>query len=207
MQKTASRQRSLSISNQNGEYYALVPFHGPRHTLAFITLHKTGLVLNSLPVPRDNVEWLNSVRAASERAKLDEIPTPDYHWPWLIRTYLIVEMRHQGIKRLEVKRDWCQDELTEALQPDRSKWISLWMSSLAGGSLKKLLRKLDFVEPLEMLSCYACLLGDNAIESIDADKLNHCVSAIARRRRQMGEEACWECNPALVMKDVMDKNV
>ena len=58
-----------------------------------------------------------------------------------------------------------------------------------------------------MLSCYACLLGDNAIESIDADQLNHCVSAIARRRRQMRDEACWECNPALVVKDVMDKNV
>ena len=166
-------------------------------------LRKTGLVLNSLPVPSDNVEWLNALRAASQKAKLDGIPTPDYHWPWLIRTYLILEMRHHGIKRLAVKADWGHDALAEALQPDQSKWMATWMSSFAGDSLRKLLRILAFVEPLEMLSCYACLLGDNAITDIDMEKLKDEVSAIALRRREMRVQACWECNPALVVLDVM----
>ena len=207
LKKTRNRNKSLGIFNADGEYYAICKFEASIHTEKIMTLHLMGMVLNRLHVPKNNAEWLSALRDAWRRADLEMIRTPEYHWPWLIRSYLIVEMRHNGIKRLKVTRDWDLERLKEACQPDQSGWISMWMKSVAGDSLKKLLKELAYDEPLEMLSCNACLLGDNAISSIEQSKLEQHMSAISRQRREMRSKSGWECNPAIVVTEAMKNNI
>ena len=55
-----------------------------------------GVVLNTLGVPKTNVDWLVAFRKAACGAAYYSIPTSGYHWPWLVRLYLIPEMRHHG---------------------------------------------------------------------------------------------------------------
>ena len=46
------------------------------------------------------------------------IKATDYHFWWLVRTDLIVVMRHAGIDRLKLHQDWGQHEVAKALVPD-----------------------------------------------------------------------------------------
>eukprot|EP00974_Lingulodinium_polyedra_P080961 7843746-Lingulodinium_polyedra.AAC.1 len=55
---------------------------------------------------------------------------------------------------LRIAQDWDTEQLQSAIRPDQSKWSPLWVSSLAGGSLRKLLRHLRFTESLELLSVF-----------------------------------------------------
>eukprot|EP00974_Lingulodinium_polyedra_P049036 4713643-Lingulodinium_polyedra.AAC.1 len=72
----------------------------------------------------------------------------------MARAYLTAEMRRQGIMSLRITDDWDAEQLQSAIRPDQSKWLPLWMSSLAGGSLRKLLRHFRCKEPSELLSVF-----------------------------------------------------
>jgi hypothetical protein len=64
------------------------------------------------------------------------LPVPPYHWPWLARTSLLARMRAAGIPKLQAVADWAPVEVQEAMLPDRSGWLLLWMNRIANGSLK-----------------------------------------------------------------------
>ena len=120
--------------------------------------------------------------------------------------HLILEMRARGIKELMVKRDWCVDELMEACQPDMNGWLQVWMNGLACNSTKKLLLCLSYKEPLEMLGCFSCLLGDSLIQDIPLEILKARQDDIGQARRRMSEQhGRGECNPALVVKEICNK--
>ena len=72
--KKGRRQGSLLICNTDGEYYSLKPFTAAS-TEKFVTLHHTGAVLNTLGVPKTNVDWLVAVRKATRGAAYYSIPT------------------------------------------------------------------------------------------------------------------------------------
>ena len=159
-------------------------------------------------VPETNIQWLSTLREAARKAGEHGIPTPEYHWPWVVRLHLIVEMRVLGIQKLIPKRDWGIDALNEACQPYMNKWIVIWMKGLAANSTKKLLRRLAYQEPLEMLGCFGCLLGDTIIQAIPFEILKARQDDIKQARRDMFEQhGRRECNPALVVKAAMDQVV
>ena len=116
------------------------------------------MVLNTLGVPKTNVDWLVAFRKAACGAAYYSIPTSGYHWLWLVRSYLIAEMRHHGIMQLQITAEWGLTEVAEALVPDQCRWLHVWMATLAGDSLNKWVKMLAYSEPLEMLSCFACNL-------------------------------------------------
>ena len=103
--KKGRKQGSLLICNTDGEYYSLKPFTAAS-TEKFATLHRMGAVLNTLGVPETNAGWLVAVRKATRWAAYYSIPTSGYHWPWLVRSYLITEMRHHGIMQLQITAEW-----------------------------------------------------------------------------------------------------
>ena len=74
------------------------------------------------------------------------IKAADYHVWWLVRTHLIVEMRHAGIDRLKLQQDWGQHEVAKALVPDMSDWVPMW-TERGGNSLNILLKQLHYAEP------------------------------------------------------------
>ena len=164
-----------------------------------------GVVLNSLLVPRTNVEWAQAqadAEALSERLK---IKRSQYRWPWLLRTCIFAEMRHAGVSLLKIVKDWTSEQLQDTIKPDQNEWAARWMKSgLAGTSLKKLLRLLRFREPLEMLSVYVCIMNDSSIMAYPLKQLKERVDDITKARCQMRRQNGQEASPALVVKSVMD---
>ena len=123
VRKTTRRAGSLLIGTDGGEYYGLVPFNVAQ-AKALQALHTMGVVLNSLPVPRNNREWAQAQAAAITLADTMKINRSEYRWPWLVRAYLFAEMRHHGVRRLNIVEDWTLTQLQEALQPDQNKWLT-----------------------------------------------------------------------------------
>ena len=137
----------------------------------FQTFHAMGMLLNSLPLPRTNIEWAQTLADAETLANNLKIKRTAYRWQWLLRTYIFAEMRHHGVYKLRIVEDWNADQLQEAIKPDQNQWLSTWMSSLAGNSLNKLLNRLEFKESLEMLSVFTCIMNDSAMMEFDFEHL------------------------------------
>ena len=93
-------------------------------------------------------------------------------------------MRRAGIDRLKLQQDWGQREVAKALAPDMSDWMPLW-TKRAGGSLKTLANQLQYTEPLELFTCFACLLGDSAIDKHSTSELRSASHA------RSGSNMCW----------------
>ena len=69
----------------------------------------------------------------------------------MVRTQLIVDMRHAVIDRVKLQQDWGQHEVAKALVPDTSDWVPMW-TKRAGNSLQILLNQLQDTKPLELLT-------------------------------------------------------
>ena len=81
------------------------------------------------------------------------IKATDYYFWWLVRTHVIVEMRHSGIDRLKLEQDWGQHNVAKALVPDMNNWVPMWVKRV-GNSLKRLWKQLQYTELLELLTCF-----------------------------------------------------
>ena len=77
------------------------------------------MVLNSLPVPRTNVAWAHVHADAEALSKRLKIKRSQYRWPWLLRTYIFAEMRHDGVSSLKIVNDWTSEQLQDAIKPDQ----------------------------------------------------------------------------------------
>eukprot|EP00974_Lingulodinium_polyedra_P096026 9306925-Lingulodinium_polyedra.AAC.1 len=66
------------------------------------------------------------------------------------------------------------------------------MSHLAGNSLKKLLRRLRFAEPLDMLSVFACVVNDSDIMKFPLKQIRERADEIRKARRQMHKQYAKE---------------
>ena len=202
--RKSGKRGSLLMQNVGGEYYSLCPFVATEQTESMASLHHTGMVLNTMQIPRTSSEWIKAMRRANDGATYFGIPMPDYQWPWLVQAYLIVEMRYQGIERLRIDCDWGTDELKDALKPDQCAWLHRWLSSaVASNSLKKLLRALAYDEPLEMLSCFACIFGDNNMMQTPVDRVRRHMQSIVRAHKAHCEAHTWEAHPAHILSAAM----
>ena len=114
-------------------------------------LHRVGRILLETHAPSTNTQWLSAVEHVQARAQKMIIKAIDYNFWWLVRTHLIVEMRHAGIDRLKLQQDWGQHAVAKALVPDMSDWVPMW-TKRAGNSLNILLKQLQYTEPLELLT-------------------------------------------------------
>jgi hypothetical protein len=167
-------------------------------------LHRVGRILLETHAPSTNTQWLSAVEHVQARAQKMRIKATDYHFWWLVRTHLIVEMRHAGIDRLKLQQDWGQHEVAKALVPDMSDWAPMW-TKRAGNSLNILLKQLQYTEPLELLTCFACLLGDSAIDKHSTDELRSASHAITKERARVKAHSSGhvEGNPAVIVQTVM----
>ena len=202
IRKTARRAGSLLIGTDEGEYYCLAAFDAAKAE-GLLLLHAMGVVLNSLPTPRNNREWAKVQANVHRMADALRIKPPEYRGPWLIRTYFFAEMRHHGVKNLSIVEDWTLTQLQEAIQPDQNKFLTMWMTHLAEDSLKQLLRRIRFAEPLEMLSVYACVLNDSTLMSFGIEEIRERKGEIRKARREMRSSGGYEMSPALVVSSVL----
>ena len=115
-----------------------------------------------------------------------------------------MEMCHAGIDRLKLQQDWGQHKVAKALVPDISDWVPLW-TKRAGNSFNILSKQLQYTEPLELLTCFACLLGDSAIEKHSTYGLRSASHAITKERARVKAHSSGhvEGNPAVIAQTVM----
>ena len=201
IRKTARRAGSLLIGTDEGEYYCLAAFDAAKAE-GLLSLHAMGVLLNSLPTPHNNREWAKVQANVHTMEDALRIKPPEYRGPWLIRTYFFAEMRHHGVKKLSIVEDWTLTQLQEAIQPDQNKFLKTWMTHLAEGSLKQLLRRIRFAEPLEMLSVFACVLNDSTLMSFGIEEIQERKGEIRKARREM-RRGGYEMSPALVVSSVL----
>ena len=198
--KKQARQRGrAALRNKEGVWFGLTRFDAKIHVPLMWKLHKLGRATQCTTVPKTNAEWLNEFRFAKERASQNQLSHEGYHWNWLVRTRLWVEMRRAGIKRLKVTDDWGSEQVAEAMLPDQSEWLSCWMTEFTKDSLKGLLMKLNYKGPLEMLSCFACVLGDNALQDVSAEQLKKYRRQIKDVRAATCQKYGMEGCPALIV--------
>ena len=110
---------------------------GQDHSHRMSRLHRVGRVLLETQAPSTNTQWLNTEEHVGARAQQMGIHAIDYIFWWLVRTHLIVEIRHAGIDRLKLQQDWGREEVAKAMVPDMSERVPLWMKS-AGNPLQTL---------------------------------------------------------------------
>ena len=207
--KKSSRAKSLGIQNKRGQWYRLCVYSRRDHHAKMLQLHRLGRMLLQMQVPRTNREWLDSITKFGSQCSEAGINSgqreDNYQFWWLARMYLIVEMRHQGIHQLRVVMDWDKDQVVEAMVPDMSEWLSAWMTSKDSPTLKMLLSKLVYREPLEMLSCFCCILGDNDIDQHSTEVLVSAQDAIRKQRRHMREASRSkdEAHPAIIIQKAL----
>ena len=68
-----------------------------------------------------------------------------------------------------------------------------------------LLKQLQHTEPLELLTCFACLLGDSAIDNHSTDELRSTSRAVTKERAKVkAQSACHaKGDPALIVQTVI----
>lgn len=194
------RKQATSVLWNKAHWFCFVGFDAKVHAAPMLKLHRLGRSTQCLNVPRTNAQWLSEFRAARTRAQQYKLNHEGYHWDWLVRTRLVVEMRNAGIKRLSVDVDWDSDQVVQAMLPDQSDWLQMWMTK-TNNSLKQLLKALDFKEPLEMLSCFACVLGDISLHDASIDQTT--CNQIREARKTMLSSWGFEGNPALIVQGVI----
>ena len=210
LKKTSRAMGSLGVKNQQGEWYGIRQYAKRYHLSKMLQLHRLGRMLLQTKVPHTNKEWLESIEGFGKRCSEAGINSgqkdDNYQFWWLCRIYLIIEMRHKGIERLRVTTDWDKDEVAAAVVPDMNEWLSTWMASKDIRSLKVLLSRLAFREPLELLSCFCCILGDNDIERYTTDELESSRYAIGKQRQEMIATSATqdEANPAIIIRRAID---
>ena len=102
-----TQAKSLGVHNQYGEWYGLASsvHTGQYHNRKMSRLHRVGRVLLETQAHSTSTQWLSTVEHVGARAQQIRIQATDYHVWWLVRTQLIVEMRHAGIDRLKLQQD------------------------------------------------------------------------------------------------------
>lgn len=198
-----ARRNTVVMSNKEGTGYSLVSYSAAKHTHLMCKLQKLGRSTQCVRVPTTSTQWLASFKDAMDCAKRLKLPGEGYHWEWLTRTVLLAEMRNSKVKGLTLDIDWGVDEVVAAMLPDQSEWIPLWMQKCTRDSLRQLLRKLNYCEPLEMLSCLACVLNDSSLTSVPIEKLERNSALIMKCRRAVIQEYGFEGHPTLIIKQAL----
>jgi hypothetical protein len=131
-------------------------------------LHRVGRIVLETHAPSTSTQWLSAVEHVQVRAQQMRIKATDYH--------LLVVGQDPFDSGDASCRHWQvgataglgQREVAKALVPDMSDWVPMW-TKRAGNSLKRLWKHLQYTEPMELLTCFACLLGDSAIDNTSTD--------------------------------------
>ena len=116
VKKTGKRGSPIG-GNDVGAIYLLMPVRAAIQTHSLQALHAIGWHLHMLPLPRPNANWAQAQRQAFAATETLNLKRWQCHWPWLVRRYLVAEMRHHGIMSLRVTKDKDSIELQEAIKP------------------------------------------------------------------------------------------
>ncbi len=181
-----------------GERYSVILPKGA------IATQQLGLILLSLQTPRTLREYAANAKGCCELVQTLRIRVPgleqnSYALSWLVRTYQFVEMRASGIQRLTLRPNLSLEAFSKVF-PDQSSWMAVLASSLQVSLVAALCRRLRYTGPVELLTMYACLFADAALQKYDADSLVRLAGSVRRVRNACELQNGYEGHPAVIVR-------
>ena len=170
--------------------------------LRFEKAHYAGRVLNKAPVVKTFSGWHAAAKRIQEGLRTAGVPmlaaNLRYTIPWVVRSKLHMEMRRAGVLRLKASR---QDRVAKMLTvfPDAKGWLSLFSK---GMFMRTLLRELEYDHPIELLTMYFCLFGDDLIKDMPVEELlSPGVERVAHARTAYKHKTGVTACPAIAVRD------
>ena len=166
--------------------YRLAPFKNHIHTPVFATMAKIHNILIGSPVPRSLDEWVSvckragaAVVALYSHAALTDGAT--YGFMWLLRSFLLAEVRGQEIAQLSVSATNTVADLSAGF-PDQCSWMSLVPRNTL---VRKFMKDIKYHEPVELLTCKMCVLGSTQARNWSVAELTDARIKISKARKEL----------------------
>ena len=120
-----------------------------------------------------------------------------YHWPWYLRTFLVVEMRAAGVAALAIDADMSAEAMA-AMFPDQGQWLSAFGRD--GASLTAIMKRVGYTGPPELLSMVLCLFGDAAVTARTPESLEGRVPELRGARADYARAHGIQPHPAVLLE-------
>jgi len=168
-------------------------------------VHKVGILHGLYGVPRDADEWSKVVDGVSQglgslTENLGALGDVDaYRGSWCLRGSLIGDRTIAGAETFTVPAKMTVARFSKMF-PDENDYMNRWAKELGVTTVKMLARKLKYVDGLEFLSMFACLLLDGRVREVAPGTLRSSAvkKSILKKRRQMKNAYGHEGHPAVV---------
>ena len=129
----------------------------------------TAVALNSIEVPRTLLQWQAVYQTVSN---LDLASAASQNViPWLIRTWMIVEMRARGVKRLAATKPMTIDAFA-AMFPDQCKWVHTFGAGHA--AIQDVWAAQRYESPPELYGMHTCFAGHPVAQRYKAAWIREC---------------------------------
>jgi len=176
--------------------YKLLPFMGKFHCSACAELSKWQSILVAMRVPHTLGEWI----MASKSAHVMMCATPAYGTLWLVRSYMIAEMRARAISHLHVKpRDKAAD--LKIAFPDQCSWLKRVAAPTT--KLTTVIKAAGYTGPIEMLTCDMCIFGGGQSLKWSTECIRANASKIRRVSKDLGESRERQAHPLIALRIAM----
>ena len=174
-----------------------------------------GLALHKAPVPRTLPAY---VKVATDLSiEIGEIDPPGvnsregeaYTRLWLIRSHLFAEGQARGISIKVIKGTTLQQLVN--FFPDSSSW-TLGLGKAIYGSertamdqdVKDFIKKLKYVHPVELLTCFFCIFGHDSMMGTPTSYLEEHCEELRKHRIRMVNKTKIELHPATLLSSYID---
>ena len=204
--------RNLFKFSEGKKTYTVLPFDATFHQHAFGQATRVSNVLRSLPVPVSLAAYTTCLTSSTAliAQELGKAHADSYGWKWLVRSYLITEMRVAGIKRLQVSSNDTLSDLMAGF-PDQCEWLSMLLRSYGkrcqASSIKVrcLVKELNYKDPVEMLTCDLCVFGGKTARDFDVEDIIAGKRSIRNTCEMLQRNAYQQAHPLVVLRAAMGK--
>ena len=186
-----SRAALAQLHFGGGSAYSVVPYSSKTHAPAFRRLSRLQALFTAIDTPTTLHAWVKGLDMTNATAP-EHADT--YSLTWLYRAVMLSECRAAGVKALRVSPGDTVGLLRNGF-PDQSDWLGRFATS--GESIKKLLKRLAYDEPIELLTVDLCILG--GLREWSATSIEKSLKKI-QRQRGLRDRPGKPMHPATVLR-------
>lgn len=188
--------------------YAMLPVEREFHMEKYKDIARLASVLRGTGAPRTFASWCavaSSIGAVIGPSKtlgaLNKSTT--YGYLWMIRAFLLAEMRAEGIESLKISADDMVCNISGAF-PDSCDWASRIGRLVKKTHVKDLLQAISWKGPVELLTCFLCvMLSDPRVHHLSAISVRRLRSDLVRARSKFRKQHHgFEPHPLAMLSEV-----
>ena len=133
--------------------YTVVPYSAAKHVPAFRPLSRLQRLFTATELPTTLSEWVKGLEITNAILPKN---ADSYSLTWLYRAVMHSELRAAGVSSLRVSPGDTVSLLKNGF-PDQSDWLGRFAKDWE--SIKKLMKRLAYDEPVERVTMDLCILG------------------------------------------------